>query len=98
MRGQHSPEVSADSSVAELALNDLPIRPEVAPCEMLSPSLEGLKIITRELCVSKNFGQKSWADDFAGVHRNCGRSAIRMPKEMMTALDPGDFETGTFER
>ena len=55
------------------------------------PFEERLEIIARNLCVSENLGQKSWSDSFTGVHWNCGRLAIWMPKEMMTAFGPGDF-------
>jgi hypothetical protein len=46
--------------------------------EMLGflPFEEGLKIITQNLCVPENLGQKSWSDSLTGVHWNCGRPAI----------------------
>ncbi len=37
---------------------------------------ESFEIITGELRVSENLGQKSWADGVATVHWNCGRSVV----------------------
>jgi hypothetical protein len=56
---------------------------------------ELLNVGPGDLGVAENLGEQPWANGLTGVYRHRRATAVRMPKEVMTAFDPADYETGS---
>jgi hypothetical protein len=52
------------------------------------------EVISFDLAVADDCGQKAWADGLTGMDRDYRAAAVCVTKEVMAPLDPGDIEAG----
>jgi len=50
------------------------------------------EVISLDLAVTEDCGQKAWADGLTGMDRYYRTAAVGVTKEVMAPLDPGDIE------
>ena len=52
------------------------------------------EVISLDLAVPEDCGQKAWADGLTGMDRYYRAAAVCVTNEVMAPLDPGDIEAG----
>ena len=57
-----------------------------------------LQLVSRQLAIAENLGQKSAANRFGPVNRHYSTAAIGMAQEVVTALGPNKIKTKASQR